>query len=64
MRLRRQLGPLPDGQIELVDLAESCEATATFAGSGGAIVGAYTDDDHLARLQTALGSVGAVVVTL
>ncbi len=64
MRLRRQLGPVPDQQIELIDLAVACEAYATFAGSGGAIVGAYTDDDHLARLRTALGSVDAVVVTL
>lgn len=64
MRLRRQLGPVPAHQIELIDLAESCGANATFAGSGGAIVGAYKDDDHLARLQTALGSVDAVVITL
>lgn len=64
MRLRRQLGPVPDEQIELVDLALTCEAPATFAGSGGAIVGAYADDDHLARLKTVLGSVDAVVVAL
>ncbi|MDH5520438.1 MAG: GHMP kinase, partial [Acidimicrobiia bacterium] len=64
MRLRRQLGPVPDEQIELIDLAVACEAPATFAGSGGAIVGAYADDDHLARLKTALGSVDAVVVAL
>lgn len=64
MRLRRQLGPVPDRQIELVDLAVSCEASATFTGSGGAIVGAYTDEEHLARLKTALGSVDAVVVAL
>ncbi len=64
MRLRRQLGPVPDQQIELIDLAVTCNASATFAGSGGAIVGAYTDDRHLARLTTALGSVDAVVVAL
>ena len=64
MRLRRQLGPVPDEQIELIDLAVSCDASATFAGSGGAIVGAYDDDEHLARLKTALGSVDAVVVAL
>ncbi len=64
MRLRRQLGPLPDDQIELIDLAEGCDAWATFAGSGGAIVGAYTDDEHLARLTTALSSVDAVVTPL
>jgi len=64
MRLRRQLGPVPDQQIELIDLAMSCDASATFAGSGGAIVGAYTDDGHLGRLRTALGSVDAAVVPL
>ncbi len=64
MRLRRQLGGVPDRQLELVDLATSCDANATFAGSGGAIVGAYVDEDHLDRLRTALGSVDAVVLPL
>ena len=64
MRLRRQLGPVPDQQIELIDLAVACDASATFAGSGGAIVGAYVDDEHLDRLKMALGSVDAVVVSL
>lgn len=64
MRLRRQLGPVPDEQIELIDLAFSCNAPATFTGSGGAIVGAYDDDEHLDRLTTTLGSVDAAVVAL
>ncbi len=64
MRLRRQLGPVPDAQLELVDLAETCNAPATFAGSGGAVVGAYKDDDHLARITKALATVDAVVVDL
>jgi glucuronokinase len=51
MELRRRLGPLPLDQVALVDLAGSCDAPATFAGSGGAIVGVADDAEHLVRLE-------------
>jgi len=64
MRLRRQLGRIAESQLELVDLADTCDAAATFAGSGGAIVGAYDDDEHLARIAAALRTVDAVVAPI
>ncbi len=51
MALRRRLGPLPERQVALIDLASELDAPATFAGSGGAVVGVATDDDHLERLE-------------
>ena len=62
MALRRHLGPLPDAQLALVDAAERAGAPATFAGSGGAIVGAYTDDDHLDRIRGEMVDLDAQVV--
>ena len=64
MRTRRQLGRVPERQLELVDIAESCDVSATFAGSGGAIVGAYRDHDQLQRVTRALNVIGAVVVDI
>ena len=37
-------------------------ASAKFAGSGGAIVGTYTDDAMFARLEEALGAIGCRVI--
>lgn len=64
MALRRRLGPLPDAQLALIDGAELAGAPATFAGSGGAIVGAYTDDEHLDRIGSELASLDAIVIPL
>lgn len=64
MELRRGLGPLPSRQIELIDLAASLEAPATFAGSGGAVVGLYRDDEHLITLDAAFQHLDAKVLVL
>jgi glucuronokinase len=64
MALRRSLGPLPECQVELVDLAEAIGATATFAGSGGAIVGTYDGDDHFEALADAFADIGTDLVRL
>ncbi len=64
MALRRLLGPLPEAQLALVDAAERAGAPATFAGSGGAVVGSHTDADHLERIAAEMGELGATVVPL
>ena len=64
MEYRRALGPLPAKQAALVDIADRCGVTATFAGSGGAVVGAYADEAQLQAVTTAFSQVGAVVVDL
>lgn len=64
MGLRRRLGPLPDAQLALIEAAGRVDAPATFAGSGGAIVGAYTDAEHLEQVTASLGALEAEVVDL
>ncbi|MGI9599012.1 MAG: mevalonate kinase family protein [Acidimicrobiales bacterium] len=64
MSLRKLLGPIPEAQLELVEAADECEAPATFGGSGGAIVGAYVDDEHLERVAARLSSLDAVTVRI
>ena len=52
--LRRSICPLPPGQVRMVETARSVGATAKFAGSGGAIIGTYTDFD---KLRESLGKI-------
>jgi glucuronokinase len=40
--------------VEMVEAARACGASAKFAGSGGAIVGFYTDEAMFERLAAAL----------
>jgi glucuronokinase len=53
--LRRSLVPIEPGNIEMVELARSAGASAKFTGSGGAIIGTYTDDTMFASLVKKLG---------
>ena len=54
--LRRSLVDIAPGNIEMVELARSTGASAKFTGSGGAIIGTYTDEAMLANLQKTLGN--------
>lgn len=68
MALRKVLGPLPTTQLELVELAEALGAVATFAGSGGAVVGAFAGSEAFEKdfgaLNDAYSDLGADVVRL
>ena len=64
MALRTALGPLPEEQLELVELASGRNAPATFAGSGGAVVGAVEDDRQAAALAADYEEAGAEFVLL
>lgn len=52
--LRRRLYKLSQGNINMVEAARDCGASAKFTGSGGAIVGTYTDEAMLEKLKAAL----------
>ena len=52
--LRRSISKLPDWQIEMVETARACGASAKFAGSGGAIVGTYESEQMLDNLRSRL----------
>lgn len=64
MQIRRSLGPIPPSQLELVEVAEAHGANATFAGSGGAVVGNYDDDEHFEELCDHYADIGADVMKL
>ena len=59
---RRGIYNLPLWQVEMVETARRCGASAKFAGSGGAILGTYGDGAVLDRLRQALGAIGSRVV--
>ncbi len=60
--LRRRLYQISPGNIEMVEAARACGASAKFTGSGGAIVGAYEDDVMFERLKTTLEPMQMVVL--
>lgn len=59
---RRSIYQLPKRQIRMVEEARATGASAKFAGSGGAIVGAYRDEEMFRRLQERLGAIGCRVL--
>ncbi|MBD3373750.1 GHMP kinase [candidate division KSB1 bacterium] len=59
---RREIFPISRKNLEMIDLARSCGASAKFSGSGGAIVGTYEDEAMFKRLKETLSEVGAVVI--
>jgi glucuronokinase len=60
--LRRSICRLPSAHVEMVELARRAGATAQFAGSGGAIVGAYADEATFTRLAADLTAIGCRVL--
>ncbi len=53
---------MPEGQMQMVERARSVGASAKFAGSGGAIIGTYEDEQMYRRLQDALKDLECKVV--
>jgi glucuronokinase len=53
---RRSIYNLPPWQIQMVEAARECGASAKFAGSGGAIVGTYQGEEMFERIERALAS--------
>jgi len=60
---RRQIYRLPEWQIQMVETARECGASAKFAGSGGAIIGFYKDQATYQRLCDQLAQIGSEVIT-
>ncbi len=59
---RRSIYNLPPWQIQMVEVARQCGASAKFAGSGGAIIGTYHGEDMYAELCAKLGAIGSRVI--
>jgi glucuronokinase len=60
--LRRRLFKLSKGNIDMVEAARYCGASAKFTGSGGAIVGTYDDDAMFEKLKATLEPLSVVVI--
>ncbi|NJM14934.1 MAG: GHMP kinase [Bacteroidales bacterium] len=60
--LRCQIMNISDSNMQLVQTARNCGATAKFSGSGGAIIGTYEDDDMLRKLIVNLRKINARVI--
>ena len=59
---RRGIYKLPQWQIDMIETARACGASAKFAGSGGAILGTYDDDAMFATLRARLAAIGSRTV--
>jgi len=60
--LRSQIMKISEGNLEMIQTARQCGASAKFAGSGGSIIGLYTDEEMFARLKAGLEKLQAVVI--
>jgi glucuronokinase len=60
--LRARIYQIDPGNLELVHTARKAGATSNFAGSGGAVVGTYTDDAMFARLTDSMKAIGVAVI--
>ena len=53
---RKEIFNLSEGNLRMVDTARSVGASAKFTGSGGAIIGTFTDDAMFAKLTDAFSA--------
>lgn len=60
--VRRSICRLRADQVAMVDRARAVGATASFTGSGGAIIGTYPDEATFGRLQAELKSIHCEVL--
>jgi glucuronokinase len=60
--LRNSISTLAPWQIQMVEAARSCGASAKFAGSGGAIIGVYQDEAMFQALTDRLTAIGLRVI--
>lgn len=60
--LRCKIMNISASNMELVNTARSCGASAKFSGSGGAIIGMYEDDEMLQKLIISLRKINARVI--
>jgi glucuronokinase len=59
---RRSIYNLAPWQIQMVEVARQCGASAKFAGSGGAIIGTYDDEAMYQELNDRLAALGSRVI--
>ena len=60
--LRKRILNISEGNLRMVDAAKSVGASANFTGSGGAIMGTYTDQAKYDALKRTLAGIGVNVI--
>ncbi|HWB62533.1 MAG TPA: hypothetical protein VG603_03410, partial [Chitinophagales bacterium] len=60
--IRKSILAISKGNAELIDAARSAGASAKFTGSGGAIIGTYTDDVMYEKLVENMKAINASVI--
>ncbi|MCB9207095.1 MAG: GHMP kinase [Ignavibacteriales bacterium] len=60
--LRRKIMNISDENLEMVEIARKCGASARFAGSGGSIIGIYKNDEMLTKLIMELKKINVRVL--
>jgi glucuronokinase len=60
--LRAKIFNISESNLELVNTARSCGASAKFTGSGGSIIGTYENDEMLRCLVINMKKIGARVI--
>lgn len=60
--IRKKVMKLHPDNLTMVETARECGASAKFTGSGGAIIGTYTNEQVFERLQSELANIGAAVI--
>ena len=60
--LRQSMCKLNPQHVEMVMAARRTGVSAKYAGSGGAIVGAYRDDQQFGQLQNSMEKIGCILI--
>ena len=59
---RRKIYKLPSWQINMVETARACGASAKFAGSGGAIIGVYHGEAMFREISDRMAAIGSKTI--
>ncbi|MDZ7725640.1 MAG: GHMP kinase [candidate division KSB1 bacterium] len=59
---RREIFPISDMNLKMIEIARSVGASAKFPGSGGAMIGTYEDENMFLKLKEKLAEIGVEVV--
>jgi glucuronokinase len=59
---RRRIYQLPPWQVEMVETARRCGASAKFAGSGGAIIGTCESEAMFEEVRASLAAIGSLTI--
>jgi glucuronokinase len=59
---RREICPISEGNLKMIEAARATGASAKFTGSGGAIIGTYKDEEMFENLVKSLDPLGINVI--